>query len=149
MLRREQEEAKRLADAIHLARNGQQPNWPAPSGAPLDIVVEALRSRPLMVGAPCLLLDQRERLKPLKEDRQGTVSMTPRATCRNGCDSRGRLTSCRCALLTLVRVGWAATPDKALDLVMKRACVAHPPPMIIPWQFRIARLRDVRGEIAT
>jgi hypothetical protein len=52
MLRREQEEAKRLADAIHLARNGQQPNWPAPSGAPLDIVVEALRSRPLLVGAP-------------------------------------------------------------------------------------------------
>jgi hypothetical protein len=52
VLRREQEEAKRLADAIYLARNGQQPNWPAPSGAPLDIVVEALRSRPLMVGAP-------------------------------------------------------------------------------------------------
>jgi hypothetical protein len=51
-LRREQDEAKRLADAIHQARNGQQPNWPAPSGAPLDIVVEALRSRPLMVGAP-------------------------------------------------------------------------------------------------
>jgi hypothetical protein len=51
MLRREQEEAKRLADAIHQARNGQQPNWPAPSGAPLDIVVVALRSRPLLIGA--------------------------------------------------------------------------------------------------
>jgi hypothetical protein len=50
VLQREQEEAKRLAAAIHLARNGQQPNWPTPSGAPLDIVVEALRSRPLMVG---------------------------------------------------------------------------------------------------
>ena len=51
ILRREQEEAKHLADAIHLARSGQQPNWPASSGAPLDIVVEALRSRPLMIGA--------------------------------------------------------------------------------------------------
>jgi hypothetical protein len=52
MLQREQEEAKRLADAIHLARNGQQPHWPTPSGVPLDIVVEALRSRPLTVAAP-------------------------------------------------------------------------------------------------
>jgi hypothetical protein len=51
VLRLEEEEAKRLADAISLARSGQQPFWPAPTGAPLDIVLEALRSRPLVMGS--------------------------------------------------------------------------------------------------
>jgi hypothetical protein len=50
VLRREEEEAKRLADAIYLARKGQEPNWPAPAGAPLDIVLEALHSRPPING---------------------------------------------------------------------------------------------------
>jgi hypothetical protein len=51
VLRLEEEEAKHLADAISLARSGQQPFWPAPTGAPLDIVLEALRSRPLVMGS--------------------------------------------------------------------------------------------------
>jgi len=51
VLRLEEEEAKRLADAISLARSGQQPFWPAATGAPLDIVLEALRSRPLVTGS--------------------------------------------------------------------------------------------------
>ena len=50
ILRREEEEAQRLADAIRIARSGRQPNWPDPRGVPLDIVVDALRSRPLTVG---------------------------------------------------------------------------------------------------
>jgi hypothetical protein len=50
VLRREEEEAQRLADAIRVARSGRQPNLPRPSGVPLDIVVEALRSRPLTIG---------------------------------------------------------------------------------------------------
>jgi hypothetical protein len=59
LLRREADEAKRLAMAIHLARNGHQPSWPAPSGAPLDIVVEALRTRPPAIGGA---------LSPTKEE---------------------------------------------------------------------------------
>jgi hypothetical protein len=51
ILRREEEEAKRLADAIYSTRNGRQPRWPAPTGVPLDLALEALSSRPLMVGA--------------------------------------------------------------------------------------------------
>jgi hypothetical protein len=50
ILRREEVEAQRLADAIRVARSGQQPNLPTPGGVPMDIVVEALRSRPLTVG---------------------------------------------------------------------------------------------------
>ena len=46
----EEEEAQRLADAIRVARSGRQPNLPGPSGVPLDIVVDALRSRPLTIG---------------------------------------------------------------------------------------------------
>jgi hypothetical protein len=50
ILRREEEEAKLLANAIYLARTGHEPSWPAPTGAPLDIVVEALLSQPPMNG---------------------------------------------------------------------------------------------------
>ena len=50
ILRREEEEVQRLADAIRVARSGRQPNLPEPRGVPLDIVVDALRSRPLTVG---------------------------------------------------------------------------------------------------
>jgi hypothetical protein len=46
----EQEEAKRLAEAIYLTRNGRQAVWPGPTGLPLDIVLEALRARPRMLG---------------------------------------------------------------------------------------------------
>jgi hypothetical protein len=51
ILRREEEEAQRLADAIRVARSGRQPNLPDPRGVPLDIVVDALRSRSLTIGA--------------------------------------------------------------------------------------------------
>jgi hypothetical protein len=50
ILRREAEEAAQLADAIHWARNGRAPQWPARSGIPLDAVVEALRAGPLPLG---------------------------------------------------------------------------------------------------
>jgi hypothetical protein len=50
ILRREEEEAQRLADAIRVAHSGRQPNLPGPNGVPLDIVVDALRSRPLTIG---------------------------------------------------------------------------------------------------
>ena len=50
ILRREEEEVQRLADAIRVARSGRQPNLPEPRGVPLDIVVDALRSRPLTIG---------------------------------------------------------------------------------------------------
>jgi len=50
ILRREEEEAQRLAHAIRVAHSGRQPNLPGPNGVPLDIVVDALRSRPLTIG---------------------------------------------------------------------------------------------------
>jgi len=50
LLRLEQEEARRLAEAIYLTRSGRQAIWPAPTGLPLDIVLEALRTRPRMIG---------------------------------------------------------------------------------------------------
>jgi hypothetical protein len=50
MLRREEEEARRLANTIRLARNGRQPSWPVPTGVPLDLVLEALSNRRLTIG---------------------------------------------------------------------------------------------------
>jgi hypothetical protein len=50
ILRREEEEVQRLADAIRVARSGRQPNLPEPRGVPLDNVVDALRSRSLTIG---------------------------------------------------------------------------------------------------
>jgi hypothetical protein len=50
VLRREEEEVQRLANAIRVARSGRQLNLPEPRGVPLDIVVDALRSRPLTIG---------------------------------------------------------------------------------------------------
>ena len=96
ILRREQEEAKHLADAIHLARSGQQPNWPASSGAPLDIVVEALRSRPLMIGAfiPAHCWTARALEAVERKHRQSTMSMTPGVTCQSGCGLPSRQASC-------------------------------------------------------
>jgi hypothetical protein len=44
LLRREQEEAQRLAEALDSARAGRPVIWPAPSGVPLDVVTEAVRS---------------------------------------------------------------------------------------------------------
>lgn len=44
VLRREREEAHRVAEAIQLARSGHAVVWPAPSGLPLDPVTEALRA---------------------------------------------------------------------------------------------------------
>lgn len=46
LLRREQEEARRLAEAIALAQAGRTAVWPVPSGLPLDPVTDALRARP-------------------------------------------------------------------------------------------------------
>lgn len=43
LLRRVQEEAWRLAEAIHVWRGGRMPIWPAPSGTPLDPIIAALR----------------------------------------------------------------------------------------------------------
>lgn len=51
-LRREQEEVRRLADALYVARSGHQPVWPAPSGVPLDPVTEAIRSGSSLPSAP-------------------------------------------------------------------------------------------------
>jgi hypothetical protein len=50
ILRREEEEAQRLADAIRIARGGHPPNLPDPRGVPLEMVVDALRSRPVTIG---------------------------------------------------------------------------------------------------
>ncbi len=46
LLRRTEQEAHRVAEAIRLMRTGRQPVWPTPSGTPLDEVVIA------RVGAP-------------------------------------------------------------------------------------------------
>jgi hypothetical protein len=58
VLQREQEEAQRLAQAIYAMRAGGPPIWPAPTGLPLDGVVEALRimcsSRPQPAARPAL-----------------------------------------------------------------------------------------------
>jgi hypothetical protein len=42
LLRRTDQEARRLAESIRIARAGRQPIWPAPSGTPLDEVILAL-----------------------------------------------------------------------------------------------------------
>lgn len=43
VLRRTQEEANRLTEAIYMANSGRQPIWPAPSNTPLDRLVDVLR----------------------------------------------------------------------------------------------------------
>ncbi len=50
VLRRTQDESHRLAEAIRVMRSGRQPIWPAPSGTPVDELLEALgvsASRPM------------------------------------------------------------------------------------------------------
>lgn len=44
VLRRTQEEANRLTEAIYMLNSGRQPLWPAPSNTPLDRVVDVLRT---------------------------------------------------------------------------------------------------------
>jgi hypothetical protein len=44
VLRREQEEARRLAEALYAAQAGRPVAWPAPTGLPLDVVTEAARA---------------------------------------------------------------------------------------------------------
>jgi hypothetical protein len=51
-LQRTQDEARRLAEALLLWRNGRQPTWPEPSGTPLDLVVTAFRDLRRSAGAP-------------------------------------------------------------------------------------------------
>jgi hypothetical protein len=46
LLRRTDQEARRLAESIRIARAGRQPTWPAPSGTPLDEVIVALADAP-------------------------------------------------------------------------------------------------------
>jgi hypothetical protein len=53
-LRRTQDEAHHLADAILIMRSGRQPIWPAPSGTPLDAVTAALSGPGLRRMAPNL-----------------------------------------------------------------------------------------------
>jgi len=43
VLRRTQEEANRVTEAIYMFNSGRQPIWPAPSNTPLDRVVDVLR----------------------------------------------------------------------------------------------------------
>lgn len=43
VLRRTQEEANRLTEAIYMLNSGRQPIWPAPSNTPLDRLVDVLR----------------------------------------------------------------------------------------------------------
>jgi hypothetical protein len=50
VLRRTQEEANHLTEAILIARTGRQAIWPAPSGTPLDEVVVALSNGGLSSG---------------------------------------------------------------------------------------------------
>jgi hypothetical protein len=45
LLRRTQEEADYLTEAVQISRSGRQPIWPAPSGTPLDDLVAALSGR--------------------------------------------------------------------------------------------------------
>ena len=40
-MQRAHEEAARVAEALFMLRTGRQPIWPAPSGTPLDVVIEA------------------------------------------------------------------------------------------------------------
>lgn len=44
VLEREQDEVRRLLEAIRVAQTGRTPIWPAASGVPLDQIVEALRT---------------------------------------------------------------------------------------------------------
>ncbi len=53
-LRRTQDEAHHLADAILIMRSGRQPIWPAPSGTPLDEVAAALSKQGSRPTAPNL-----------------------------------------------------------------------------------------------
>lgn len=46
LLRRTEQEARRLAESIRVARAGSAPLWPAPSGTPLDEVITALTDAP-------------------------------------------------------------------------------------------------------
>lgn len=50
LLRRTEQEAHRVAEAIRLMRSGRQPIWPTPSGTPLDEVVIALVGAPANTG---------------------------------------------------------------------------------------------------
>jgi hypothetical protein len=43
-LRRTQEEANRVTEAIYMLNSGRQPIWPAPSNTPLDRLVDVLRT---------------------------------------------------------------------------------------------------------
>jgi hypothetical protein len=43
VLRRTQEEANRVTEAIYMLNSGRQPIWPAPSNTPLDRLVDVLR----------------------------------------------------------------------------------------------------------
>lgn len=44
VLRRTQEEANRVTEAIYMINSGRQPIWPGPSNTPLDRLVDVLRS---------------------------------------------------------------------------------------------------------
>jgi hypothetical protein len=45
-LRRTEQDARQLAEAVRAKRAGRQPNWPAPSGTPLDSVILAMTDSP-------------------------------------------------------------------------------------------------------
>lgn len=58
-LRRTEQDARQLAEAVRAKRAGRQPNWPAPSGTPLDSVILAMTgssqapsSSPALDGEP-------------------------------------------------------------------------------------------------
>jgi hypothetical protein len=49
-------EIKRLRDSLLAARSGRQPLWPAPSGTPVDALIEVIAGQPRVPSAPQLPL---------------------------------------------------------------------------------------------
>lgn len=45
LYRRTEEESRRLVQAIDQARSGRHPFWPAPSGTPIDLIIERISGR--------------------------------------------------------------------------------------------------------
>jgi hypothetical protein len=61
-LRRTNQEAQRLADAIDVAQGGRKPVWPAPSGTAIDLILERIRGG--RRGAPSVAPPQSQPAPP-------------------------------------------------------------------------------------
>ncbi|MBF6589424.1 MAG: hypothetical protein IVW57_02695 [Ktedonobacterales bacterium] len=76
-LHRTSQEARRLAEAIHVWREGRQPIWPTPSGTPLDEVLVALAGEAPWPSLAPPTASGRPTSRPLASDRGGPLPAPP------------------------------------------------------------------------